>query len=230
LALNVSELSISQVRTTTYRLIPSCFPPINVLERVVSPAEFDILFEIESLTNNRLRDEVGDIALVPEEDRLFGQGTSLIMAPFTHPPVAGQGGRFNPDFGVFSCAREFETAMEETRYHRLRFFLNFNSGPTRFDMRELVTDLNQELHTIRGRQKELADVYHPDDYSAGQALGRSLKAAGSWGLEYDSVRTTGVCYAVFRPPALSNCRQSRHFEYHFDGKIISHVFQKSEVK
>ncbi len=223
-------MDVKSIDTTTHRLIPSRFPPIGVLERVASQEDFDILFEIESLTNDRLRDEVGEIAMIAEEDRLFGDGTSLIMAPFTHPPALGQGGRFNPDFGVFYCAAEFKTALEETKYHRAKFFLDFDSGPTKIDMREVLTDLNKELHTIAGQRNLLSDIYHSDDYSTSQALGRNLKAEKSWGLEYDSVRATRICYVVFRPPALSNCRQSRHFEYQFDGEKIAHVVEKIEIK
>lgn len=228
--MDLSDMDVTKVETGTFRIIPSRYPPVAVLERVASQEYFDMLFEIESLTNNRLRDEVGEIALVPEEDRIFGDGTSLIMAPFTHPPAIGQGGRFNRDFGVFYCAAEFDTALEETKYHRTKFFLDFNSEPTNIDMRELITDLNQELYSISGKQSELTDIYHVDDYSAGQGLGRKLKEANSWGLEYSSVRNDGICYVVFRPPALSNCRQGRHFEYQFDGEKIVYVIKKSIVK
>lgn len=228
--MNLDDIEIKTFNISTYRLIPSRYPPINVLERVASAEHFEILFEIESLTNDRLRDEVGDIALVPKEDRIFGAGSSLIMASFTHPPISGQGGRFNADFGVFYCAAEFNTALEETKYHRAQFFLDASIGPTKFDMRELKTELHQSLHSIAGQQEERTAIYHPDDYSHSQLLGRQLKAANSWGLEYSSVRTTGVCFAVFRPPALSKCRQSRHFEYHFNGEEISNVIQKIEVK
>ncbi len=228
--MNVDDMDIKTIESTTHRLIPSCYPPINVLERVASVEHFEVLFEIESLTNDRLRDEVGDIALVPKHDRLFGAGTSLIMAPFTHPPVTGQGGRFNADFGVFYCAAEFNTALEETKYHRARFFLDAKTGPTKFDMRELKTDLKQSLHSIAGQQEALHEIYHLDDYNHSQRLGRQLKAANSWGLEYSSVRSAGTCYAVFRPPALSMCRQTRHFEYHFNGEKITHVIEKIEIK
>ncbi len=228
--MNIDDMDVNDIELSVYRLIPSCFPRIDILERVASKDEFDILFEIEALTNDRLRNEVGDIAFVAEEDRLFGDGTSLIMAPFTHPPTGGQGGRFNKDFGVFYCAAEFDTALEETKYHRAKFFSDFTNEPTKVDMRELITDLNQNLHTIAGLQDRLTEMYHLSDYRAGQELGGKLKEVKSWGLEYNSVRTNGLCYAVFRPPALSNCRQSRHFEYHFDGEVISHVVEKSEVK
>jgi len=227
---SASEMAVTQIHAVTFRLIPSRFPPVDLLERVASPDEFEVLYLIESLTNDRLRDQVGDIALVAKEDRLFGSGTSLIMAPFTHPPSAGKGGRFNPDFGVFYCALDFETALAETKYHRTKFFVDFNSPPTSVDMRELITDLGQDLNCIAGKQKELPALYHLEDYRAGQELGKVLKQENAWGLHYSSVRASGNCCAIFRPPALSNCRQSRHFEYAFDGKQINYVIEKSLVQ
>lgn len=228
--MDVTDLEVTPIEETTYRLIPSRFPPIDLYERVASPEEFDILHEIESLTNDRLRDEVGDISLVAREDRIAGPGTSYIMAAFTHARVNEDGGRFDRGFGMFYCAKELETAIEETKYHRAKFFSDFNSSPTTVDMRSLVTDLAQELHTVLNRQDELPDIYHLKDYSAGQALGKKLKNAKSWGIEFSSVRReNGTCYGVFRPPALSNCRQAKHYEYYFDGKTISHVIEKSMV-
>lgn len=229
--MEVPDLDVNQITETTYRLIPSRFPPTDLYERVANVAEFEILHEIESLTNDRLRDEVGDINLVPKEDRIAGNGTSFIMAAFTHAKAEGDGGRFNRGYGVYYCAKDLDTALEETKYHRAKFFKDFNSDPTTIDMRSLIADLNQELHTIQGKQGELPDIYHPDDYTASQALGETLKRAKSWGLEYSSVRKgDGTCYAVFRPPALSNCRQSKHYEYHFDGERIAHVVEKTLVE
>lgn len=227
--MGVSDMDVTKIQAVTHRLIPSRFPPVDLLERVASPEEFDALYWVESLTNNRLRDQVGDIALVAKEDRLFGRGTSQIMAPFTHPPTAGEGGRFNPDFGVFYCALDLDTAIAETVYHREKFFIDFNSPPTTVDMRELKTDLDKQLRCIAGKQCDLPDVYHLEDYRAGQALGKSLKKENAWGLHYSSVRASGSCCAIFRPPALSNCRQSRHYEYYFDGRKINHVTEKKLV-
>ncbi len=229
--MDVNGLDVTKVEETTYRLIPSRFPPIDLYGRVSTPEEFEFLHEIESLTNERLRDQVGDINLVAKEDRIAGPGTSYIMAAFTHAKVDGDGGRFNKGYGVFYCAKEIETALEETKYHRAKFFNDFNSCPTTIDMRSLVSDLSHELHTILDKQTELPDIYDPDDYSTGQALGQKLKEAGSWGIEYSSVRKDdGTCYGVLRPPALSNCRQSKHYEYHFDGNEISHVVEKIPVE
>ncbi len=228
--MDVADLDVIQINEKTHRLIPSRFPPIDLFERVADPDEFYLLHEVESLTNPRLRDEVGDISLVPRADVIIGPGTSFIMASFTHAKTNQGGGRFDKGYGVYYCARELDTAIEETKYHRAKFFRDFNSGPTKMDMRELVATLNQELHTIINKKEALPDIYSVDDYSAGQKLGQQLKKENAWGLQYSSVRTEGVCYAVFRPPALSDCHQSKHYEYHFDGKTISHVIEKTEKK
>src|SRR5690606_26143476 len=89
------------------RVGPSRFPPIDLLERVADPRDYDAVFAIESLTNTRLRDEVGELSLVPAHDRVSGPGASWIMAPFTH--IASGGGRFSTaSFGAYYCARTLE--------------------------------------------------------------------------------------------------------------------------
>ncbi len=63
--INVSELPTSEASALVYRVILARYPQISLFERVASPEDWDVLFAVESLTNNRLRDEVGDIRLVP---------------------------------------------------------------------------------------------------------------------------------------------------------------------
>ncbi len=79
-------LPVSEVDERVYRAILSRYPQIDLFERVSSPEEWDVLYAVESLTNPRLRDEVGDIRLVAPEDRVYGDGASWIMAAFTHTP------------------------------------------------------------------------------------------------------------------------------------------------
>src|SRR5688572_3602751 len=75
-----------------FRVIPSKFPPINFFERVVPPEQMEAAWYLESLTNDRLRDETGDINLVPKADRVAGPGASVVMASFTH---LGNSSRFS---------------------------------------------------------------------------------------------------------------------------------------
>jgi hypothetical protein len=47
-----------------HRIIPSYYPPIDLFERIYdTPEELAIAFEIESMTNDRLLDEAGDLQL-----------------------------------------------------------------------------------------------------------------------------------------------------------------------
>src|SRR5438309_457683 len=54
------------------RIIPSVFPPVNLFERVAQPEDIDAVQAIESAYNPRLRDAVGDLSLVPRDERVVG--------------------------------------------------------------------------------------------------------------------------------------------------------------
>lgn len=213
----------------SWRIIPSRFPPIHLFERVADPEDWEALIEVESLTNPRLRQETGDVSLVPVEERISGPGTSVIMAAFTHLNPAGS--RFTDGtYGVFYTSPNLETAIAETKHHRERFMRETNEEPLHLDMRVYLTDLDAELHDIRGQQSEHALVYHPENYAAAQHLARTLRTDGSNGIVYSSVRRQdSECAAVFRPRLLSNCVQERHLSYVWDGTKIRDVYEKKAL-
>jgi hypothetical protein len=205
--------------------VPSRFPPISIYDRVADPADLDAVFAVENLTNPRLRQEAGDISLVPLDERVTGPGTTPIMAAFTH--LDPEGNRFSDgSYGVYYAARSLATAIEETRHSRARFLSRTLEAPIEVDMRTYLADVEGDLHDIRGRA-ELVDVYAPGSYAAGQALGLELKKINSHGVAYDSVRHKGgECVGVFRPRILSNCIQGPHFCYVWDGARIKTVYEK----
>jgi hypothetical protein len=208
-----------------FRVIPSRYPTINLFERVAEPSEWDYLYWIESLTNPRLRDEVGDIELVPRDERVFGHGASVIMAPFTH--LSPVGSRFaDGTFGAFYAAASLATSIAETRYHRENFLRATHQDPIELDMRTYLADVGARFDDIRGRRAELADVYAPDSYASSQMFGRTLKLSGSNGIAYESVRHAGgECLAIFRPRLIQNLRQGIHMRYVWDGVSISRVYE-----
>lgn len=212
-----------------WRIIPSRFPPIALFERVTEPDDLEAIFELESLTNPRLRDEVGEISLVPPEERISGPGTSIIMAAFTH--LNPEGSRFSDGtYGVFYAANDLETAIAETRHHRERFMRATKQEHMELDMRVYVTDVDGDLHDLRGQKAAQPLVYHNDNYAAGQHLAKTLRKEGSNGIAYDSVRREGgECVAVFRPRLLLNGRQERHLCYVWDGNRIASVYEKREL-
>ncbi len=209
-----------------WRIIPSRFPPIQLFERVTDPDDLETVFAVESLTNPRLRDEVGDLRLVPPEERISGPGASIIMAAFTH--LNPEGSRFTDGtFGVFYAANDLDTAVAETKYHRERFMRATNQGRMEVDMRAYLIDLMAALHDLRGRRTEFPLVYHNDNYAAGQRLAATLRKDGSNGIAYESVRRQGgECVAAFRPRLLSNCRRERHLCYMWNGRQIDTVYEK----
>jgi hypothetical protein len=216
---------VSEVRwQPCFRVISSRFPPIDLFERVASPEDWEALYWLESLTNPRLRDEVGEIELVPKEDRVFGPGASIIMAPFTH--LNPEGSRFADDtFGAFYAAASLDTSIAETRYHREVFLRATRQGPLELDMRTYLTDVATNFHDIRGKRDRMPDIYDPDSYVASQKLARTLRLAGSNGVVFDSVRHAGgQCLAIYRPRLIQNCRQGTHLRYVWDGERISQVY------
>ncbi|MGD2071563.1 MAG: RES family NAD+ phosphorylase [Gemmatimonadota bacterium] len=208
------------------RIIPSRYPPVDLFERVAEPEDFDAIYALESRTNPRLRDEIGEIELVPPGERVLGPGASYIMAPFTH--LGPEGGRFNDaTYGAFYAARERATAVAETRWHRGRFLQRTAEPPTEIEMRVLETRLDARLHDLRGERRALPGIHDPGSYSLSQRLGRRLRENGSWGITWDSVRREGGhCVGVFRPRALADCRQAEHLVYVWDGQRISEVYEK----
>ncbi len=209
-----------------WRIIPSRFPPIQLFERVTDPEDLEAIFELESLTNPRLRDKVGDIRIVLPEDRISGPGTSVIMAAFTH--LNPEGSRFSDGtYGVLYAANDLDTAIAETAYHRERFMRATGEGRMELDMRVYLVDLDGQLHDLRGQRTAQPLVYHNDNYAGGQHLAKALRNEGSNGIAYDSVRrAAGECVAIFRPRLLSNARQERHLCYVWDGRQIRSVYEK----
>lgn len=212
-----------------YRIIPSRFPPIGLFEKVARPGDLDAVFQIEAMTNDRLRDEVGDLALVPAEDRVAGPGTTPIMAAFTH--LNPEGSRFTDgSFGVFYASLTLDTAIAETKHHRTKFLAATDEPAQEIDMRVYAVDLAADLHDIRTLADSHAQLCDPDHYAHAQSFATELRDAGSDGIRYHSIRHPGgECAAAFRPRLLSNCRQERHLCYVWDGTAIMTVYEKKSL-
>ena len=210
----------------SYRLIPSHFPPIGVYDRVADPADLAAVFAVENLTNPRLRQEAGDISMVAPEDRVSGPGTTPIMAAFTH--LNPEGSRFSDgSYGVYYAAQDLDTAIAEVSHHRAVFMARTREPAIDIDLRLIAAPLDAKLHDLRAVRGGAAQLFDPDDYGASQALGRQLRAAGSWGVLYPSVRRRGgLCAGVFRPRALKPAREAAHIALHWDGRRISHWYEK----
>jgi len=209
----------------SHRVVPSRFPPIGLFDRVANPDDLEAVFELEAMTNDRLREEAGELARVPREDRVSGPGTTPIMAAFTH--LNPEGSRFsNGSFGVYYCSQRLETALLEVRHHQERFLRRTREGPLRLELRLYLADLDARLIDVR----KLPECHRPDDYRPAQKLGLALRDQARDGVLYRSVRHhSGLCAAVFKPRLLRNCRQSKHYAFHFDGSRVTAIDELEHV-
>lgn len=209
-----------------HRLIATRYPTVGLYDEIADPADLEVVFAIESLTNPRIRQELGQLSLVPPEERVAGPGATLVMAAFTH--LNPLGSRFSDGtWGVYYAADTLETAVAEVGHHRAAFLGRTAEPPIDIDLRWIQADLFDKLHDLRPLRERLPEVHDRDAYHASQALARRLRGQGSAGIAYHSVRREGgQCVAVFKPRALSQAREAGHLALHWDGHHISHWYEK----
>jgi len=210
------------------RIVPTRYPAVSIYDRVADEADVDALYALEAMTNERVRDEAGEIERVPRNERVYGPGSGPIMAAFTH--VNAPGSRFSDgSWGVFYAARERETAMAETRYHHGRFLAATNEAPMHLPMRLYQVAIDARLNDLCPQRAVPQSVYDPDDYGASRALARSLRAAASAGVVYRSVRRTrGQCVGLFTPRGAKACHHAAYLLYAWDGKRFTDVYEKAD--
>lgn len=215
---------LTQVSSKCYRLIPSRFPPIQLFEDLLDSKDLEAAYYIESLTNPRLRDQVGDLKMIPDEERICGPGSSVIMAAFTH---VGNASRFTDgSYGIYYAAQSLETAIKETAFHRSRFLKATNEPPTEITMRSYVAEVISPLHDVRA--KEYKALCNPDlqSYQLSQPFGKMLRDEKSWGIVYPSARhQEGLCFGLFRTMALTIPKQGPHFRYCWNGESIKDILE-----
>jgi hypothetical protein len=204
---------------------------VTLFDRVADAADFEALYALEAMTNERARDELGQIERVPRGERLYGPGSGPIMAAFTHLNVLGS--RYSAgDYGVFYAARERATAVAETRHHHGRFLAATQQRAQHLPMRLYHVSIAARLHDLRPLPgvpgAADAAVFDPDDYSAAQAVGARLRAAGSAGVAWRSVRHAGgQCVGLFKPGGASACLHAAYLLYAWDGERFTDIYEKT---
>jgi hypothetical protein len=214
------------------RIVPTRHPAVSLFDRVADAADFEALYALEAMTNERVREELGQVERVPAAERVYGPGSGPIMAAFTHLNVLGS--RFSGgDYGVFYAARERATAVAETRHHHGRFLAATQQPPLHLPMRLYHVAIDARLHDLRPAPGEPGSVdpavYDPDDYGAARALGARLQRAGSAGVAYRSVRHAGgQCAGLFKPRGASACLHAAYLLYAWDGQRFTDIYEKTE--
>jgi hypothetical protein len=209
-----------------WRIVASRYPPIDLFERLTpDPAVWEALIALEQLTNPRVRDDVGEIALVPPADRVAGPGASYVMASFTH--VNPKGSRFSDgSYGVYYAASELETAIAETVFHFESFARDSGDPPRMEDMRVLLGAIDEDFEDVAALAEPLRSrILDPVSYAVAQAYACDLRDGGANGVTYPSVRRpAGECVGAFKPRAVGLPRQERHLKYRWNGDRVDRYF------
>jgi hypothetical protein len=222
------------------RIVAAHFPPIAHFERAGSPADAEANLELALLTDGHaaaMRDAYG---LLPNEDRLSGPGSGLLLPSWLFPAPPGRlsTGRRG---GTCYVAGDEATARAETTHHYAR---ELESSPAALAAAraagEVPTRRVRVLHAdllalcLDAREGALgardaaawAALHAPDDYAAGQALEAEvrprLRELRVDGVVYDSVRMRqragrGECAAIYRPRALRDARVAGTLRYRWVG-------------
>lgn len=223
-------MSVSPTRRVRWapacRIVPTRYPSIYLYDRVAGAADFDALYALESMTNDRLREQLGQLERVPPAERRYGPGSGPIMAAFTH--VNPNGSRFSDGrYGVFYAARDRATAIAETSYHHALFLAATRQPAMHLPMRLYHVRIDATLHDLRPEGAADPAVHDPLDYTAARALGARLRAAGAAGVAYRSVRNAGgECAGLFSPRGASACQHAAYLLYAWDGAGFTDVYEK----
>jgi hypothetical protein len=139
----------------------------------------------------------------------------LLATPFRYPPLSW-GSRFGRRFepSLFYGARSVDTVLAECAYYRFVFWSGMATPPPApLDTRHTL--FRAGVSTTCGLQLQHPPfdawqewLTHPADYSATQALGSELRAAGIEAFEYRSARDPdgGINLALFTPRAFAMAR------------------------
>jgi hypothetical protein len=210
----------------SHRIIRTIYPPVWLFEDIADPADWDLIASAEAKTNPRLRDQIGELKLIPDHRRLAGPSASLAMGAFTHISPDRPSRFSDGTYGVWYCGDRFEVALMETVYHVERFMRRTAEPAGDIQLRELTAHIAGRLHDLRPRHAEFAACLDPDDWTASQALARALRQETSDGIVYPSVRWPGgEAAALFWPDLIRlPIVQSRTLRYHWDGTRITRYF------
>lgn len=213
-----------------YRIIYSRYPFVGIFDDIADPSEIDAIVELERRTNDRIRDEVGELALIRPEDRIAGPGSTPIMAAFTHARAS----RFSDGiYGVYYAARVRATAISETVYHVEKLYRPTREPSADIDMRVYSSAIAGSFDELRSAPATDPRL-DPDSYNAAREYAHPLYQGNVVdGIAYPSVRDPkrGECLACFRARSISSCYTHSYLTYRWDGRQqrIIDVFEREAL-
>lgn len=138
----------------------------------------------------------------------------LLATPFRYPPLK-YGSRFGKksEPGLLYGSKKITTALAETAYYRLVFWLGMSAAPrsNKFVTQHTVWGANYTSKKGMVLHKPPFDSFQqqlaaPDNYNASQKIGSELRTFGTEVFEFTSARDVdkGINIALFTPKAFTD--------------------------
>ncbi len=207
--------------TPGYRTIRTIYPPVDLFEDIADPGDWELLVSAEAKLNPRIRDAVGNLALVPADRRVSGPTASIVMGAFTHVSTDRPSRFTDGTYGVWYCSNRIEVTLAETAHNFQRFMRATNEPPADADFRLLSCAVSGRIEVAP------AECLVADDWRPGQLFGRHVRAEGLDGIQYQSVRyPRGQAAGIFWPDCLTlPIVQAQQFRYRWDGTRMTHYLE-----
>lgn len=207
--------------SATVRLIPTAYYKPPVLTALVEDSrDLAILAALEGLTSQRLiAEKTGLAGLDPRELLFRAWGQTHVNAAFAYTRT--EGNRFNDAArGAWYAGFEDLTAIAEVAYHRTRELERIDYFKDEAIYQALLAGFMGDFHDLRQAPAD-APWLSPDTalaYPEGQELARSMRAEGSRGFVYPSVRRPGgTCLVAFEPHLVQNVRPGARWKMIWSG-------------
>lgn len=202
---------------TWYRLIPSRFPTVNLYERIAANGAQDVLAQIETLTNPRVRDKEEAARVSSVDVEMSPKFQNWNQAPFSYPNPAGS--RYlGPLYRAMELFKSLESALAASIKKREAFLAATNHRPTNVDMRVLKHEFSGEFVD---RSHDPIDMPQEERWK----IGERLLEAGKHGVYYRCPELPH-CFAVslFDGEGLRPAKQAEHFRFRWDGERIPWIY------
>ena len=208
------------------RIVPTRHPTIYLYDRVADAADFDALYALEAMTNDRLRDELGQIERVPRG------------RPRLRPRQRPDHGRLHPcqPDGQPLLRRRLRCLLRrapsatprsaETAYHHARFLAATARGADA--PADAAVPRGHRRPTARPARRLRRRVHAPDDYGA---VARARRPAARRRLGRRGLPQRAPCRRAVRRavPAARRRRPActrRILLYAWDGARFTDVYEK----
>jgi len=201
-----------------WRGIATRKPTADFFGGIADFGEWQAVMEIAGRWDPANTGPTGNLAEVPKAQWVLGPGSVYLMAPFAFR----QPGRFGDgSYGVLYAALDETTAIAEMASSRARFLRKSHAPRETLDGMLLTLAVTGLLEDARPLFRPGATIYDPEDWTEGQRFGARLRASGTDGIVYTSVRRLGQeCVAGFRPDLFSACRPAGNIQIFWDGNQL----------